>query len=116
MAEFFSDSQLLLNLEKMTFWIMDGTFNKVAQHFYQLYSILAFNGESARAELFALLPDKQEKTYQRLVDVLKRKLVPIGNPRTLLVDFELAAINAFSSFQDFSLFPFLDSFLLTFFL
>ena len=42
--------------------------------------------------VFAVLADKQQQTYQRLIDQL-RILCPSWNPRSIMVDFEKAAIN-----------------------
>ena len=44
--------------------------------------------------MFALLSDKQQQSYQRLIDEL-RLLCPSWNPKSIMVDFEKAAINAF---------------------
>ncbi|CAF1550208.1 unnamed protein product [Rotaria sordida] len=46
--------------------------------------------------LFAVLADKQQQTYQRLINELKN-LCPSWNPKLIMVDFEKAEINAFQS-------------------
>ena len=44
--------------------------------------------------MFALLSDKQQQTYEKLINQLRR-LCPLWSPKALMVDFEKAAINAF---------------------
>jgi len=43
--------------------------------------------------VFVLIADKQQQTYQRLINKL-RHLCPSYNPKTIMIDFEKAAINA----------------------
>ena len=44
--------------------------------------------------VFALLSNKRQQTYQRLINELRR-LCPSWNPKSMMVDFEKAAINTF---------------------
>ena len=44
--------------------------------------------------VFAVLLDKKQQTYQRLIDQL-RVLCPSWNPRSIMADFEKVAINTF---------------------
>lgn len=46
--------------------------------------------------LYALLPNKQGATYRRLFAEIKN-LQPALNPETIMTDYELAAINAFTA-------------------
>jgi hypothetical protein len=45
--------------------------------------------------VFALLPNKTEQTYRRLIDKLL-ELCPSWHPKYIMMDFEKAAINAFA--------------------
>jgi len=46
--------------------------------------------------VFAVLADKQQQTYQRLINEFKN-LCPSWNPKLILVALEKGAINAFQS-------------------
>ena len=48
----------------------------------------------APACLYAILPNKTEKTYSRLLDALET-FAPACKPDKVLLDFEIASINAF---------------------
>jgi hypothetical protein len=45
--------------------------------------------------VFALLPNKTQQTYLRLIDKLI-EICPLFNPKSVMMDFERAAINAFN--------------------
>jgi hypothetical protein len=83
-------------LGKSTAIYCDGTFETCPAPFGQLYFILGQMGPSKRAIpcVFALLPDKEGKTYQHLWKVLK-SLVEFeeGLPVTVMSDFEKAVLN-----------------------
>ena len=65
--------------------------------FFQLYSIqLDFGSGLHPAALYCLLTNKTSNTHNRMLSKLQRQ-IPQANPRTVLVDFEKAAImNTFS--------------------
>ena len=44
--------------------------------------------------VFALLPNKTQQTYRRLIQKIM-ELCPLFNPKSVMLDFERAAINAF---------------------
>lgn len=44
--------------------------------------------------VFALLPNKSQQTYRRLIDKLS-EICPLWNPKFIMMDFERASINAF---------------------
>ncbi|CAF1600090.1 unnamed protein product [Didymodactylos carnosus] len=44
--------------------------------------------------VFAVLPNKNQQTYQRLINELA-ELCPLWNPKSIMMDFERTAINAF---------------------
>ncbi|RWS06458.1 uncharacterized protein B4U80_07347, partial [Leptotrombidium deliense] len=46
--------------------------------------------------IYALLPNKTDATYTRMLNVLKEK-IPSLNPISILTDFEIAAQNAFKT-------------------
>ena len=88
-------NELLDGLARSDVWIADGTFKVVPSVFFQLYSIhFIFGAGINPAGLYCLLLDKTAATYGRVLDQL-RQLVPLAGPRTVLVDFGKAAINAF---------------------
>lgn len=65
--------------------------------FFQLYSIhFNFINGICPAAVYCLLPNKSAETYSRVHDALKN-LIPTAAPGSILVDFERAAINAFST-------------------
>ena len=81
----------LLNLSNT--WLVDGTFKLSPEIFYQIYPIhVELNGFAPRA--YVLPPNKTEKTYIRKIELLSEGTNP--NPGKKLVDFEKAALNAFS--------------------
>ncbi|CAF4360350.1 unnamed protein product, partial [Rotaria sordida] len=64
--------------------------------FTQLYTIHGVYRNNIFPLVFAVLADKQQQTYQRLINELKN-LCPSWNPKLIMVDFEKAEINAFQS-------------------
>ena len=75
-------------------WFGDGTFNVVPSMYYPLYTIHCKVGNSDPPCVYFLLPDKTEQTYSRMVQILAN-LLPDANPEKILLDFEVAAHNAF---------------------
>jgi hypothetical protein len=74
-------------------WFADGTFKISPEIFYQVYTIHAQIQSSIVPTIFALLPNKQERTYDRMWHELK-ELEPSLEPTVLMTDFEMAAINS----------------------
>ena len=64
--------------------------------FTQLYTIHRVYRGNFFPLVFAILADKQQQTYQRLINELLI-LCPSWNPKSVMVDFEKAAINAFQA-------------------
>jgi hypothetical protein len=62
--------------------------------FTQLYTIHGVYRDAVFPLVFTLLSDKQQATYEKLINQL-RHLRPTWNPKSVMVDFEKAAINAF---------------------
>lgn len=74
---------------------MDGTFKECPELFYQLYTVhVTIQGYNPPC-IYVLLPNKTEKSYNRLAAALQN-LAPLSNPQRILMDFEKAAMNAFS--------------------
>lgn len=78
-------------------WIADGTFRVVPSLFFQLYTVhFEFLGNINPVAIYCLLMNKTRATYDRLIEQLKQ-LIPTAAPGVILVDFEQAAIQAFSA-------------------
>ncbi|CAF3241115.1 unnamed protein product [Rotaria sp. Silwood2] len=84
--------QLLENCEQL---LVDGTFKVTPSIFYQLYALHVVYRNSVLPVVFALLPNKTEQTYRRLIDKLS-ELCPLWNPKYIMMDFEKSSINAFA--------------------
>ena len=90
----FGDPYMTSVLESSKFWLGDGTFKLSPKNFYQIYTLHVYVLGIAPACLYALLPNKTEKTYSRLLDALDT-FAPDCKPDKILLDFEIAPINAF---------------------
>lgn len=77
-------------------WYADGTFKVSPPLFAQVYTIHGVQYSNVVPTLYALLPNKSEETYVKLLSALK-DLKPDLQPQTVMTDFETAAINAFRS-------------------
>lgn len=83
-------------INRVSDYYADGTFKVAPKPFMQIYSL---HGEVGGNPIivplvFALLPNKQETTYERLFTSLRQHL-PQMNPLHFHSDFEMAAMNAF---------------------
>ena len=83
-------------------WRADGTLKTVPSLFYQLYVIHAFKGGPNLIftghifpSLYILLPNKTQQTYSNMWNKVL-DLCATACPTHLIVDFEIASINAFS--------------------
>ena len=73
---------------------MDGTFKIVPELFFQLYTVHALGpGGFFVPCLYALLPNKSREMYNRLFNQMKT-LRPNMMPRTIMIDFERATLQA----------------------
>ncbi|CAF1040298.1 unnamed protein product [Didymodactylos carnosus] len=90
----FSSTDQLKILEDTEEVFIDGTFKVTPVIFYQLYTIHGVYRNNVFPLVFALLPDKYQRTYQRIINELVH-ICPLWNPKSIMVDFEKAAINAF---------------------
>jgi hypothetical protein len=87
--------ELLDGLARADVWLADGTFQVVPGIFFQLYSVhFNFCSGISPAAIYCLLPNKTGDTYRHILQELHR-LIPLAAPRTILLDFERAAMNAF---------------------
>ena len=83
-------------------WFMDGTFKTAPELFFQLYTIHSCTAKKVLPCVYALLPNKQQATYNRLFEILKEHQNNLA-PQNVMVDFELAVLNAITtSFPDSS--------------
>ncbi|KAL0849657.1 hypothetical protein ABMA28_013911 [Loxostege sticticalis] len=99
----FSTKENLKLLSKANFWMMDGTFNCCPVPFCQIYTIHAMVGTPDSTHkivplVYGLLANKSERCYtiflQILKSVFRSKLNESLQPKIILTDFELAAMNA----------------------
>lgn len=74
-------------------WAIDGTFKVCPPLFEQLFTVHALIDGKAVPMVYALLTNKRQDTYRKLFQAMKN-LQPLLNPQSVLVDFELASINA----------------------
>jgi hypothetical protein len=97
------DRILIFGRESVREWIglvpniyVDGTFSLAPALFEQLFVILAELPGAVVPICYALLPNKREDTYKRMVDLLRQEW-PDFNPTAISMDFERGLINAFRS-------------------
>lgn len=87
--------ELLDGLARAKLWLADGTFKVVPLLFFQLYTIhFELVPGTIPVGLYCLVQNKQRAVYDRILSQLKN-LIPMANPDRILVDFEIAAMNAF---------------------
>ena len=83
-------------LRKCPLWLVDGTFRKAPQLFYQLYTIYAFELGHTVPCIFAMLPNKTAATYNTMWNAIDDEVGISDMPEkpTVLLDYEQAAIKA----------------------
>ncbi|CAF1618235.1 unnamed protein product, partial [Rotaria magnacalcarata] len=91
----FSSTEQLQLLENGEELLVDGTFKVSPSIFYQLYAMHVVYRNAVLPVVFALLPNKTEQTYRRLINKLS-ELCPSWNPKSIMMDFEKAVMNAFA--------------------
>ncbi|XP_076069967.1 uncharacterized protein LOC143041794 [Oratosquilla oratoria] len=74
-------------------WAVDGTFKCSPIIYYQLYTLHIQNNDISVPRMFALLPNKTQDTYNKLLTTIKELLHNV-EPATVMMDFEKAAINS----------------------
>ena len=93
----FGTDDALRKLANSHVWFLDGTFKTCPKLFHQIYTIhYMFHGHTFPA-VYALLPGKTQEIYasmlELLISVAETKGIEL-NPKFIIVDFELASINA----------------------
>jgi hypothetical protein len=81
-------------MDRCNRWYADGTFKSSPKLFCQLYTIHGVQYNNVIPTVFALVPNKSEAAYIRLLEALK-SIKPNLRPDSIMVDFDRAAINAF---------------------
>ena len=94
--KFASTEMLLLVETTKDLWLSDGTFQHCPDMFHQLYTNHVTNGGFNPPCIYALPPNKTKKTYCDFTPALLR-LIPNSNPEKILMEFEKAAVKAFST-------------------
>nr|CAD7458958.1 unnamed protein product [Timema tahoe] len=84
----FSTRRNLQHLGRSKHWYADGTFKTVTPLFEQLYTIHGFEANNSIPLVYALLADKRQGTYSRLLRKVK-ELEPASSPQTFMTDFEI---------------------------
>ena len=77
-------------------WLGYGTFKQCPDMFYHLYTIHVPNGGYNPPCIYALLPNKSEKTYHDFTQALMQLRLN-ANPERIMMDFEQATVIVFSS-------------------
>jgi len=93
----FSTTSNLGLLGSSELWHGDGTFKCSPGQFTQLYTIHCVKDNRTYPCVFALLPNKTESTYNRLLEKLKSLATEDNvnlNPKEIMADFEIGFINA----------------------
>ncbi|XP_042148461.1 uncharacterized protein LOC121837088 [Ixodes scapularis] len=91
----FCSPQMVDVLRTSKKWFADGTFKVAPELFYQVYSLHCEVGGSILPAAYILLTRKDCGTYTRALNTLNAECGGDCEPRTVTVDYELAAINAF---------------------
>ena len=89
----FATQACLNQLQNSAHWFIDGTFKTVPSLYTQLYTIHCLTSGQIVPCIYALLPDKREATYRRVIAGLLHAR-PNLQPQSVLVDYERAAVNA----------------------
>ena len=90
----FASREMMRQLESATVWMADGTFKTAPQLYFQMYTLHAVRNDYVFPCVYALLPNKRQATYVRLLQILQH-YYPRLSPTTCIVDLEQAAIQAF---------------------
>lgn len=78
-------------------WFVDGNFAMAPRHFAQVYVLLAKHGELHIPVVYAVLQRKTQTSYEIFFTIIRDKcqeLELVADPERIILDFELAAINA----------------------
>ena len=90
-------------LAKATQWHGDGTFKSAPTLFAQNYLIHARLNDEMWPYVLILTPDRQKKTYKKMLIELKEASTSPLQPQRVLSDFERSAMNAYEDVFNFKL-------------
>ncbi|KAK3922325.1 PKS-NRPS hybrid synthetase [Frankliniella fusca] len=94
----FATKDNLKKLGRSLTWFTDGTFMVCPSLFTQLFTIHGMYRDVALPLVYALLPNKLEASYTRVLEAIKEKAdelhINFPEPETVVSDFELAIINS----------------------
>ena len=82
-------------LRESPHWFGDGTFKVCPRiFFFQVYTLHGLVQDRIISCIYALLPDKSEDPYRRFFEEVRNTLDLEHSPQDIMIDFEIAAINA----------------------
>ncbi|KAK3933198.1 FLYWCH-type zinc finger-containing protein 1 [Frankliniella fusca] len=94
----FATKDNLKKLGRSLTWFTDGTFMVCPSLFTQLFTIHGMYRDVALPLVYALLPNKLEASYTRVLEAIKEKAdelhINFPEPGTVVSDFKLAIINS----------------------
>ena len=90
----FTTEKNMIHLKNSNYWIADGTFKVVPKEYYQLYTIHGAVFNKVFPLVYVLMSDKLQKSYEQILQILKAK-GNVDHPKNIIIDFEMAAYNAF---------------------
>ncbi|CAN7984259.1 unnamed protein product [Ixodes pacificus] len=93
----FCSPQMIEVLQTSKKWFADGTFKVAPELFFQVYSLHCEVGGSVLPAAYMLLTRKNYPTYTPALSALIGECGGVCEPSTIIVDYELAAINAFKT-------------------
>jgi len=96
----YASEQQLRHLGQADTWYMDGNFAMSPNVFEQLYVIRAPLGDTAVSCVYAFLSGKSSDVYQEMLQAVVSKMEELliyPDPRIVITDFELAAIQSVSA-------------------
>ncbi|XP_050519261.1 uncharacterized protein LOC126893282 [Diabrotica virgifera virgifera] len=79
-------------------WVVDGTFKSAPNLWYQLWIIHGVFHNKTLPFIYAFLPNKNERSYERsLIKIFEKIDIirPGARPNTIVIDFEMAVVNTF---------------------
>ena len=88
------DTTVMAELKGPGTWVWDSTFDAAPLCFSQLSILRKKINNGYPSMLYALLPNKTDRTYERIVAVIS-ELVPEASPSKILLDFEQGPIKHF---------------------
>ena len=91
----FGSPDALQLLRESPHWFGDGTFKVCPRiFFFQVYTLHGLVQDRIISCIYALLPDKSEDPYRRFFEEVRNTLDLEHSPQDIMIDFEIAAINA----------------------